>query len=185
MPVPQDNHLQEAASSGWSLIRGRSLQVIICKRPVHPDDHLWEAGPSRWSFARSRSIGMAICTKPLPPDDHLQEAGPSEWPIARGRSLDDHLEEAGSSYWSIAEGPSIRVISKRGEVQFCWAFNQCLWWIMPQPSSSHWGQVHCLETDDNLNALNNSSCWQLPKLLLQQSTSTSFAQKRIHKARYI
>ena len=29
---------------GRSVARGRSIRMIICKRPVHPDDHLQEAG---------------------------------------------------------------------------------------------------------------------------------------------
>ena len=37
------DHLQEAGSSAWSLAKGQSIRMIICKRPVHLDDHLQEA----------------------------------------------------------------------------------------------------------------------------------------------
>ena len=62
---------------GWSFARGRSIWMIICKKPVHPDDHLQKAGPSGWSFARGRSIQMIICKRPVHPDDYLQKACPS------------------------------------------------------------------------------------------------------------
>ena len=32
-PVPLDDHLQEAGPYEWSIARGRSLQMMICKSP--------------------------------------------------------------------------------------------------------------------------------------------------------
>ena len=58
----------------WSFARGRSSQMIICKRPVPLNDHFQEAGSSGGSFARGWSFRMIICKRPAPPDD---EAGPS------------------------------------------------------------------------------------------------------------
>ena len=63
--VQPDDHLQEASPSRWSFARGRSLQMIICKRPANSDDHLQEAILSGWSFARGWSIQMIICSCPL------------------------------------------------------------------------------------------------------------------------
>ena len=74
---------KSSATSRWSFARGRSLRMIICKRPslrminckkpAPPDDHLQEADPSGWSFSRGLSLRMIICKRP--PDNHLQEAG--------------------------------------------------------------------------------------------------------------
>ena len=105
--------------SRWS--RGRSLRMIICKRPVPSYYHLQEVGPFGLSFVRGPSIQMIICKRPVPWDDHLQEAGPFEWPFAGGRSLqmiickrlvplDDHLQVAGPSGSSLARGWSLRMI---------------------------------------------------------------------------
>ena len=54
-PVLPDHHLQEAGPSGWPSARGRSLWIIICKRPA-PDFDNHEEGtknaffwdPSQW-----------------------------------------------------------------------------------------------------------------------------------------
>ena len=100
----------EKDPSGWSFARGRSSQMIICKRPVHSDDHL-----------QDRSIRMIICKRPVHPDDNLQGAGLSRWSFARGRSIqmiirkrpihpNDHSQEADPSEWSFARGRSIRMI---------------------------------------------------------------------------
>ena len=62
--------------SRWSFARGRSLWIIICKRPALPDDHLQEASLSGSSFARGRPFRMTICKRPVPLDHHLQEASP-------------------------------------------------------------------------------------------------------------
>ena len=80
-PVPPDDHLQEARSSGCSFTRGLSLQIIICKWPDPPDDHLQEAVSSGWSFARGWILRMIIwrgwilrmiiCKRADPQDDHL------------------------------------------------------------------------------------------------------------------
>ena len=51
------DHLQEPGPSKWSL-RGRLLQMIICKMMDPLDDHLQEVGSSGWSFARARSLQM-------------------------------------------------------------------------------------------------------------------------------
>ena len=52
----KEDHLQEAGPSvllflrGWLILmiilRGQSIGMIICKRPVDPDDHLQEASRS-------------------------------------------------------------------------------------------------------------------------------------------
>ena len=86
-PVPPDDHLQEAGSSGWSVARGRSLLMIIEERTVPTDDLLQVAGSSGWSFARGGILRMISCKRPYLLDDHLQEAGSSGWSVARGRIL--------------------------------------------------------------------------------------------------
>ena len=58
---PQDDHLQEARSSRWSLASERILRIIICKRPNPPDDHLQVARSSVWLFASGRILCMIIC----------------------------------------------------------------------------------------------------------------------------
>ena len=59
--------LHEADPSGWSFAKGRSLQMIIWRRPAPPDDYLREAGPTRWSFPRCRplcrlSLFVVVCS---------------------------------------------------------------------------------------------------------------------------
>ena len=93
----EDDVLEESGRPRWSFASGRSLQVIISKRPVPSGDDLQEAGPSEWPFARGRSLRMIICKRPsilmiickrpVHPGDHLQEAGPSGWSLARGQSI--------------------------------------------------------------------------------------------------
>ena len=75
-PDPQDNHLQEAGSSGlpfasgrskWSIEGGQILWMFICKWPDPP---------------------MIICKRPDPPDDHFQQLSElsniSDWrPLSR------------------------------------------------------------------------------------------------------
>ena len=72
---------------GWSGARGRTLQMIGCKRKDPLDYHLQVAGLSTWSFARGCFFQMIICKRrilrmiiwgrPDPLDDQLQEAGSS------------------------------------------------------------------------------------------------------------
>ena len=69
-PIPPDDHLQKAGSSGWSFASGRNFQMIICKKADRPDDHLQVAGPSRWSFAKGRFFRMIMCKRQDPPYDH-------------------------------------------------------------------------------------------------------------------
>ena len=40
VPGVTDDYLQEATPSGWSFSRGRSLQMIIYKKPAPADDLL-------------------------------------------------------------------------------------------------------------------------------------------------
>ena len=82
-----DDHLQATSPSGWSFARGRSLRMIICKRPVLLHNHLQEAGPPEWSFARGQPLRMIICKRQAPLNGHLQEAGPSGLSFARGGPL--------------------------------------------------------------------------------------------------
>ena len=81
-PLPKDDHLQEARSSGWSFASGQILWMIICKWPVPPNDHLQVAGSSGWLFARGPVLWTIICKWPDPQDDHLQEARSCEWSFA-------------------------------------------------------------------------------------------------------
>ena len=66
-----DQVLKNLPPGQWSFARGRSLQMIICKRPDPLDDHLQVAGSSRWSFESGRILRMIICERPDYPDDHL------------------------------------------------------------------------------------------------------------------
>ena len=47
-----DDHLQATSPSGWSFARGRSLRMIICKRPVPLNDHLQPQKGMKNSFLR-------------------------------------------------------------------------------------------------------------------------------------
>ena len=96
---------------GGSFAKGRSIRMIICKRPAYLDDHLQEASPPKRSFARGWWIWIIICKRSSHPDDHLQNADPSRMIICeRLVHHNDHLQEVSQSGWSFARGRSILMI---------------------------------------------------------------------------
>ena len=96
----------------WSFSRGRSLQMIICKRPVPSDDHFQEAELFGWSFSTGRSLGMISCEGPVPSDDHVLLKRRSFWIIICKRPFpsDDHLQEASPFGQLFARSWSLQMI---------------------------------------------------------------------------